>query len=233
MKSLAQMQDDISNVLKASWDRREGLVVPEPESLRHANEAVDLDATVLYADLSESTNLVATYKDWFAAEIYKVYLLVCSELIKNNGGSITAFDGDRVMGIFLGDSKNSSAAKCGLQISHMVHSQINPLLKKQYPSSSYEVKQAVGIDTGRVMATRTGIWGSNDLVWVGRPANYAAKLCSLGEDYYTTFITSDVYERLNQGSKTGGDSEVNMWTKFSWEEFGIAAYKSHWQWKPS
>src|SRR5436305_868835 len=83
-------------------------------------EAVELDATVLYADLADSTGLVQGYKDWFAAEVYKTYLMAASELIKNNDGTITAFDGDRVMGVFIGGSKNSSAARCALQINHFV-----------------------------------------------------------------------------------------------------------------
>ena len=49
-----------------------GNVVPESENLALTNDAVTLDATVLYADLADSTGLVDKYTADFAAEIYKV-----------------------------------------------------------------------------------------------------------------------------------------------------------------
>jgi class 3 adenylate cyclase len=233
MKPLAELQKAIDKILESKWDRRDGQCVPDPEDLKHANDAVDLEATVLYADIADSTGLVQGYKDWFAAEIYKSYLLVASELIKNNGGTITAFDGDRVMGIFLGSQKNTAATKCALQINYMVSKEITPRVIAGYPDTSFRLNHAVGIDTSKIMATRTGVWGSNDVVWVGRAANYAAKLCTIREGNHKTFISSEVYSRLLDTSKYGGDPKANMWTKFTWEEFGTIAYKSSWRWKPS
>ena len=110
-------------------------------------------------------------------------------IIRSDGGEITAFDGDRVMAVYLGDSKNSNAAKSALKINWAVKNVINPAIKKQYPDTSFEVAQAIGIDTSELFVARTGIRGSNDLVWVGRAANYAAKLCSLRDEGYSTFIT--------------------------------------------
>jgi hypothetical protein len=55
-----------------------------------------------------------------------------------------------------------------------------------------------------LFSKRTGIRGSNDLVWVGRAANHAAKLSSLREDNFATWITADVYDKMNDSSKQGG-----------------------------
>ena len=49
-------------------------MVPESDDLKLSNDAVNLDATVLYADMAGSTNLVSTYKPEFAAEVYKTFL---------------------------------------------------------------------------------------------------------------------------------------------------------------
>src|SRR5689334_20206574 len=126
MKKLAELQQTIDEILATNWQRRKGIKVPEAEEVKLGNDAVELSGTVLYADLVDSTGLVQGFKDWFAAEVYKTYLMASSELIRNNGGVITAFDGDRVMGVFIGDNKNSSAAKCALQINHLVSQEINP-----------------------------------------------------------------------------------------------------------
>lgn len=232
MKKLSDIQRGIDQILSTNWQRRDGNVVPETESVGLGNDAVVLDGTVLYADLADSTSLVAGYQDWFAAEVYKMYLLCASELIRNNGGSITAFDGDRVMGVFVGPQKNSSAAKCALQINHVVTQEINPRLRNKYSDTSFELKHAVGIDTSSLFAARTGVRGANDLVWVGRAANYAAKLCSLREGDYSTFVTTEVHKKLTQEAKFSGSPPQSMWTKFMWNEFGITAYKSSWRWSP-
>lgn len=232
MKTLAEIEAGIVEILKTEWKRRNGLQVPEAEDVLLGNDAVELEGTVLYADLEDSTGLVLGYKDWFAAEMYKCYLMAACELIRNNGGTITAFDGDRVMAVFIGDFKNTDAAKCALQISYVVQKVINVKIKAHYKDTSYQLNQAVGIDTSNLFIARTGIRGSNDLVWVGRAANYAAKLCGLREGTYNTYITEEVFNRLNEKSKYGGDPKRLMWEKIMWDEKGIAVYRSSWWWIP-
>ena len=232
MKTLSEIETGIVSILKTKWERREGLKVPEAEDVQLGNDAVELEGTVLYADLEDSTGLVLDYKDWFAAKLYKCYLLVACELIRNNGGTITAFDGDRVMAVFIGKTKNSDAARCALQINYTVQKVINVKIAEHYKDTSYKLSQAVGIDTGNLFIARTGIKGFNDLVWVGRAANYAAKLCSLREGDYNTYITEEVFEHLNDKSKYGGNPTRQMWEKMMWQERGITVYRSSWWWNP-
>lgn len=233
MKNLNEIESEILQILKTNWKKRKGQKIPDAEDVQLGNDAVEIEGAVLYADLEDSTGLVLDYKDWFAAEVYKCYLRACCELIKNNGGVITAFDGDRVMAVFIGDSKNSDAATCALQINYVVEKIINKQIKEHYKDTSYEIRQAVGIDSSNLLVARTGVRGSNDLVWVGRAANYAAKLCSLREGNYPTFITENVFKMLNEKSKYGGDPKRLMWDKVMWNERGIAVYRSSWRWEPS
>jgi len=225
------LETEVKAVFKAAWTDRDGQKVPEAEDISLGNNAVKLNATVLYADLAESTTLVDGYKKDFAAEVYKTYLHCASKIIKSEGGVITAFDGDRVMGVFLGDSKNTSAARCALKINHAVLKIINPAIKAQYSSTDYTVKHAVGIDTSDLYIARTGVRGSNDLVWVGRAANYAAKLCSLRKASKASYITATVYNKLDKAVKTSSDGQ-SMWESSTWQEKGITVYSSTWMWKP-
>jgi len=223
---------DVKNIFSEKWTTTEGRVVPETENIALGNAGIELEGTVLYADLEDSTGLVMSYKPFFAAEIYKAYLATVCKVIRANSGEITAFDGDRVMAVFIGGSKNSNAAKTALQINYVTRNILNPKLKEQYPNSNYEIKQAVGVDTSKLLIARTGIRGANDLVWVGRAANYAAKLCSQREDLYPSFITEDVYSSLSDETKNGGNPKQNMWQKTIWPEKGIVLYKSSWHWQP-
>jgi class 3 adenylate cyclase len=211
------------------WDRRNGQKVPTPEELKLSNEAVDLDATILYADLADSTGLVSGYKDWFAAEVYKTYLYCVGKIIRSNGGTITAYDGDRAMAVFIDGSKNSNAVKTALQIRWAVDNLIKPAIKKKYPKTSFVLRQKVGIDTSKVMVARTGIRGSNDLVWVGKSANNAAKLAAL-DIGYSTYITAASYRMLHDWAKDGGTPKRAMWTDLGSSAMGYQIYGSNWHW---
>jgi len=194
-----------------AWSRRNGQKVPSTDDVSLGNDAVDLDAVVLYADLKDSTGLVKGYKDWFASAVYKNYLYTVSRIIRAHDGSVTAFDGDRVMGVFIGGSKNSNAAKVALKINWAVKNILQPAIDAKYPKNTYKLQQKVGIAASKTMVSRTGIRGSNDLVWVGNAANIAAKLASLHSSY-PTYITADVYNLLSDETKFGGTPKRDMWT---------------------
>lgn len=226
------LKDDLTKDVKAifaeEWESRDGQVVPSDDDLKLGNDAVKLDGTVLYADLADSTKLVDGYKPHFAAEVYKAFLRCAAKIIRTEGGSITAYDGDRVMAVFIGDSKNTSAARCALKINWAVKNIIRPALNVQYPKSSYVLKHVVGIDTSSLWVARVGIRGSNDLVWVGRAANYAARLCALPDDY-PIWITKSVYDKLRDEAKVSKGKD--MWEERLWTPMGgISIYRSTWSW---
>jgi len=229
MKTSQEILSDVRRILSTNWQTREGRKVPEAEDLGLGNEAVKLKGTVLYADLRDSTSLVDNHKSWFAAEVYKSYLIAACHTIRNNTGAITAFDGDRVMAVFIGERKNSSAAKSALQAAFIVK-EINTEIRRAYPNTSYQLRQAIGIDTTELFVARTGIRNSNDLVWVGRAANYAAKLCDLADGSYTSFITESVFNALSDEVKYGGSPRRIMWDKSHWQTHNITIYKSTWSW---
>ncbi|MCB9570096.1 MAG: adenylate/guanylate cyclase domain-containing protein [Myxococcales bacterium] len=223
---------EVIKILKESWTTREGRHVPDTPDLKLSNDAITLTGTVLYADLAESTQLVNTYKPSFAAEIYKCYLNCACRIIRQQGGEITAFDGDRVMAVFLGDYKNTSAVRSALAINHAVVRIINQKIREAYPkiSEDFAVRQAVGVDTSELFVARTGIRGSNDLVWVGRAANFAAKLCSLRQADYASWITADVYQACHESVKKA-DNGSSMWEQRSWTaQGGMTIYRSSWYW---
>lgn len=224
-----QLDQEVKKIFREAWTNRDGQKVPESEDIQLGNHAVKLEGTVLYADLDGSTNMVDQCKPEFSAEVYKAYLHCAAKVVRSEGASITSYDGDRVMAVFIGGRKNTTAARCALKINYAVKKIVNPAIKKQYPSTSFQVKQIVGIDTSKLFIARTGIRNWNDLVWVGRSANYAAKLCSQSS-YYPTWITSSVYNCLLDESKYGRNRE-NMWESVWWEDRKLTVYRSAWHWK--
>ena len=221
--------DAVREIFQQAWTTREGRKVPESiMDLGLGNDAVQLEGTVLYADLDDSTDLVNTYKPKFAAEVYKAYLSCAAKVIRSESGVITSYDGDRIMAVFIGDKKNTSAARTALKINYTVCKIINPLLDKYYPNVDYRIRQVVGIDTSDLFVAGTGIRGSNDLVWVGPAANHASKLCSFAPDYPSR-LTEQVYRKMNKSVKYG-DNGSSMWKwELSDELNGSRIYLSTWR----
>ena len=223
---------EVATIFRAPWSVRDGTVIPAPADLRLGNDAVKLAGTVLYADMADSTGLVDTYKGEFAAEVYKAFLTCCARIIKARGGTITAYDGDRIMAVFIGNMKSTNAAKAALHINYAMNEIIRPKLKAQYPNSNYVPAHSVGVDTSELFIARIGVRNDNDLVWVGRAANYAAKLCTLRDGGYTSWITAAVHSALESSAKTSASGQ-SMWEARTWTaRNNMSVYRSNWQWKP-
>ena len=223
------LRAEVRKIFQEQWTTVSRGVVPESVDLELGNDAVTLHGTVLYADLDRSTELVDTKKAWFAAEIYKTYLVCAARIIEWEGGAITAFDGDRIMAVYTGKRKNDKAARSALKINFAVRQVINPAITELYDDSNYAVKQSVGIDTSELFVARTGIRRANDLVWVGQAANHAAKLSARSGP--VTQITQEVYDRLSQSSRVG-DTGQSLWSQSVAPEIeNRRIYTSNGMWK--
>ena len=144
---------DINSVLAFNWDTRDGQVAPTTDTISLAGGGVKLNATMLYADLADSTRL-SMWDRRVAARVFKAFLSASSRLIKARDGFVRSFDGDRVMGVFLGNTKNSNAVKCALQINWMFRNLLRPKFQAKYAKiadGSYPLSHTAGVDTSEVL----------------------------------------------------------------------------------
>lgn len=235
MSKCDEISRDVQNTIDTQWNKRNGNKIPNTEDIALAGGAVEIDATFLYADLASSSKMAKELDRRVTAKILKSFLAAVSKLVKHNGGKIVSFDGDRVMGVFYGTSKNSDAAKCALQIKHVVQNVIKTKFENKYETvrnASFSINHGVGVDTGTVFAVRGGVRGDNDIIWIERAPNLAAKLSDLRETPYQTFITKRVYDWLSDSSKYSGDKD--MWEQRTWTFLNesITVYRSSYSWKP-
>jgi class 3 adenylate cyclase len=223
----SDLESHVGTVFRTRWTERDGTVVPSDTSVTLGNGAVKIDAVVLYADLADSTEMVDRRTAFFAAEVYKTFLHCSAKIIKSEGGEITAYDGDRVMAVFIGEWKNTSAVRAAMKINAAVRDIIQPSLKSVYKDTDFVLKHVCGIDRSTLFVAKTGVRGANDLVWVGRAANYAAKLSSLPENYQT-YITKTVYDGMADIAKVTNNQ--NMWWTIQQTKVPVQVYGSTWQW---
>lgn len=231
------LKSDVQTIIATQWKLRKGQLVPSTDNVLLAGGAVELDATFLYADLANSSKIAKEFDRRVAAKILKSFLATTAKVIRNRGGTIVSFDGDRVLGVFVGEFRNSRAAKCALHIKYIVIEIIRKKFESNYESvrnASFRIDHGVGVDTGTVLIVRAGARGANDLISIGRAPNLAAKLSDIREPNHQSFITASVYNRLSDESKFGGKDNKNMWEQRTWKFLGesIAVYRSSWQWQP-
>lgn len=219
MTSSADLRTTVTDIFRHQWSATDGRVIPVPGDLGLGNLARSFDAaTVLYADLDGSTSLVDSYTWQFSAEIYKAYLRCAARIISDEGGAITAYDGDRVMAIFLGRAKNTQAVRAAMKIAYAVEHVINPALRAQYTTTDYTVAHSIGVDVSSIHAASIGVRGDNDLVWIGRAANHAAKLA--GKHGYPIWITKEVHDAINDDVKRDSNTGASCWYRNLWTEMG-------------
>ena len=210
----ADTTSGIDGVLSEAWVITAGTVVPETDDITLKNGGRRIDATYLYADLASSSKLAQTVNDEIVAKVIRSYLNAATRILRHHGGAIRSYDGDRVMAIFIGNGKNSSAATAAYNLNWAVQEVIRSKLDTKWPKSlaNYTMHHGVGIATGEALIVRAGVRNSNDLVSIGPAPNIAAKLSELRRtpDLY---ITSDVYGMLNERAKLRNDGVSTIWSK--------------------
>src|SRR5690348_14485865 len=98
------------SIVGTAFKVRNGTIVPTTTDVGY-DEAVKLPATYLYADMADSSGLVAVSPQETVGKVLRLYLDLSVRIIRRNDGHIRSFDGDRVMGIFIGDTRYDAAVR--------------------------------------------------------------------------------------------------------------------------
>jgi class 3 adenylate cyclase len=214
MPSKSQIEGFVDDVLSIDWDVRDGSTVPSSETVVLKNGAVKINAAFLYADLASTSQLAKVCPWETTAKIIRAYLDTSVRIIRSWGGEIRSFDGDRVMGIFMGDMKNTHATKAAREIFYTVEYILGPKAAAKFNSiknNSIKLKNCVGIDYGDARAVRSGIRNSNDLIWIGRAPSLAAKLSDVRNYANCVYISEASYKVLEDSAKYLDGK--NLWTE--------------------
>ncbi|WP_233716412.1 adenylate/guanylate cyclase domain-containing protein [Mycolicibacterium vinylchloridicum] len=158
-----------------------------------------IEATYAYADLADSSKIAQSLYKETAAKIIRAFVNSTTRILRNFGGEIRSFDGDRVMAIFIGEDKNWNAVRAAFAINWAVIEVIRPAIKSNWSDGEdfCNIGHRVGIDTGESLIVRGGARNNNDLISVGGAPNIAAKLSDLKQGH-TTYVTDRVIGELTE-----------------------------------
>ena len=181
------VSDEVATILGASFSISLTDTTTVPHSSDGAITFPNLDAetqgvkvvrtTVLYVDMRRSTELSLKYHPHTVAKLYSAFVRAMTRCAGKYNGHVRGIIGDRVMILF--DQKDcfQNAVNTAILINSVCKFVLNAHFKHG------EVRFGIGIDYGRMLATKTGVrrHGSQQqnyraLVWLGRPANVASKL---------------------------------------------------------
>ena len=157
--------------------------------------------------------------------------------VRASGGAVRSFDGDRVMGVFVGKTKNTQATDCALKMNYVVTKLLRPRVESRLPSlidAGYELRHCVGVACSPLLVVRGGVRNANDLVFIGDAANIAAKLSEIRNPPWFSYVTEDVYKLIANSSKYSKD-KTDMWTNVTRSDIAdqkMRLYKSSWWRRP-
>lgn len=233
--AMEEFESKLDQILYADWDTQDARVVPKTEDVKQYNGAKKLNATYLYADMADSTLLVKRFEPEMAARIIRAYLRIAVDCMRAKGGHIRSFDGDRVMGIFIGDRRRNDAVDAAFNISWVVEKTLNSKLDTKLWDSQekWKVSHRAGIDDGETFIVRGGARNNSDLVSIGDAPNVAAKLSGIRDELGSITITSRVYDYLFERNLK--HEEESKWFKRSDSVVGphsVSTYNSSWMRRP-
>lgn len=221
-EDLISARDDI---VGTAFTTRNGNVVPVTKDVGY-DQAVKLNATYLYADMADSSGLNRACPAETVGKVLRLYLDLSVRIIRRHDGHIRSFDGDRVMGIFIGDGRADRAVKAAMQIRYCCDELIQPTIRSKYKSvreAGWVIKPGCGIATSDALLVRGGVRkAGSDLVSIGIAPNLAAKLSDIRGLPYTTRIGAGTYKTLGDSAKVSKGK--NMWQGPYTQEMGGADY---------
>jgi adenylate cyclase len=205
MALLEELNGKIDAYVKQPYEIEETTIIPDTDNskLTFGNKGLTCEYAFLFMDIRKSSQFHETYGFPKAAKIYQSFHDINVRVIEENNGSVRAFDGDRVMGVFVGRSKNSNAVKAAMQIQWAIRNILNPKLETKITCGG-------GIDYGKILVTKIGKGrnkNNNDLVWIGKADNYASHLANEAKN--TIIISTNSYNVLVDDRKVSDGK--NMW----------------------
>jgi class 3 adenylate cyclase len=201
-------------------------------------KGLKFDATVLYIDMRGSTAILNKHSKKVVAKIHMLYYHAIVKIAKATRGEIRSFNGDSLLVFYQGSTKESvsNAVKAAMQMKYSIKTLLNENLKRYT-----DIDFGIGIDHGKILATKVGIGGADetkDLIWIGNAVNKAAKISDKCKSDYNIGISELVYNHLldyvKYKEKDGllFKQQVDMWDMYSFTYNGEKEkyYKTSYRW---
>lgn len=234
MALLEDVESDINSYLSGRYEVQHGFAIPNVEDVKFGKMGKELEMSMLFIDIHNSTDIVDSFRRQTAAKMYKSFLAGATRIARFNSGEMLSFNGDGVLVGFVGDQRREEAVLAAHHMVHFGNYILKPKLELVFSAnnqaSALKFDFGIGIATGTILAVRAGMRGENnsDLVWVGNPTNHAAKLA--GESYFPFNIRVcwDTFWNLPPNWKTHFPSGKAVWEPIISDKLKDLVCQSNW-----
>ena len=181
---LSQVSADVDDIIQKDFTFIHVTEVPQVDDANLTYESgkdkrgEEIDTCVLFVDIRNSVALNSESKTKTMGRIYTAFTKSVISAADKCGGLVRNIIGDRVMVVFTEADCYQNAVECAISINHIAQKIINQKLQ------GHDFKCGIGIDYGKIRCIKVGKIKKGaanqdykNLVWIGRPANMASRLC--------------------------------------------------------
>ena len=165
-------QINVTNTTQVPHSSDSGITFPNLDQKQQNTKF--LETAVLYVDMRRSTQISLRHRPHTTAKLYSAFVRAMTRCANFCGAEVRGIIGDRVMVLF----PPATWSSCAIDTAILMNSVCKLLINKHF--SNGDVKFGIGIDYGRMLATKTGVrkhgvaqHSYRSLVWLVRPANIA------------------------------------------------------------
>ena len=215
--SKQQLEEKTIAIRNEQFNQSETSLIPtlETQGLTFGNSGKYFYATVLYIDIRQSSKLLDSHHYANVAKLLTAFYNAIVRVANQDGGEIRSFNGDSLLVFYKGTENDTvgKAVQSAMKMSFAINNVVNPVMK-----NLSNIDFGIGIDYGKVLATKVGIGGcsnTKDLIWIGNGVNRATKISDLCQCPYHIGISERLYDKLDYSLKYTKDlfnRSISMWT---------------------
>ncbi len=190
---LAEAHNEMRDGLREKQVIRDlfGKFVPEDvaASMLHSPDGLQphsCEATILFVDLANFTALVESVGPVEIVDILNAYFTELVNIIEEQGGVITQFQGDAILAVFNVPRPLKNHAQCGIDAAVAIQSAV---AEKKF--LGHQLKCRIGVNTGQVVAGNVGAGRRMNYTVHGNAVNLAARLEQLNKEHGTSVLVSE------------------------------------------
>jgi class 3 adenylate cyclase len=152
------------------------------------------DVAAVVADLKGSTKLGTGRHINTTVRIYEAATGGGVEVAQSFGPDFTDIQGDGFFSLFYGEDAYARAMAAAMSLAYFSNEVLEPRIRQLLGKDCPDTGLKVGVAAGRLAVGPVGVRGATELVWPGKPVNWAFK-CSGAADRHQVVVTERVYRR--------------------------------------
>lgn len=149
------------------------------------------ELTVFFSDLEGFTSLSEGMKPEDLVRLLNEYLSAMTDVIERHGGFVDKYIGDAVVAVFGAPHHDPEHADNAVSAALECHSRLEDLNREWATTHGVELRQRVGINTGRVLVGNIGSARRFNYTVMGDAVNLAARLEGANKVYGSNILVSD------------------------------------------